>query len=80
MYYVYILKSINHRKSYVGCTDNTARRLQEHNSGKMYFTKRYKPWEIISTEEFVSLSEARKREAYLKSGAGRRYLKKLFNN
>ena len=80
MFCVYILKSINYRKSYVGCTDNVSRRLREHNSGKMAFTKRYMPWKMLSVEKFKSLSKARKRESYFKSGGGRRYLKKLFNN
>jgi len=79
MFYVYILKSLKYQKSYVGCTDNVTRRLREHNSGKMFFTKRFMPWEIVAIEKFSTLSEARKRESYLKCGVGRRYLKKLFN-
>jgi len=80
MYYVYILSRINYRKSYVGCTDNIDRRLKEHNTGKMFFTKRYLPWGIIYFEEFQTLPEARKRESYYKTGAGRRELKRLFEN
>jgi len=80
MFCVYVLSSIEYKKSYVGCTDDLDRRLKEHNSGKMAFTKRYKPWKIIHFEEFESLSSARKRESFLKTGAGRRFLKILFNN
>jgi len=80
MFYVYILSSLEYKKSYVGCTDCLERRLTEHNSGKMAFTKRYKPWGLIYHEEFGTLREARKRERYLKTSAGRRFLKKILNS
>ncbi|MFA4996365.1 MAG: GIY-YIG nuclease family protein [Patescibacteria group bacterium] len=80
MFYVYVLSSTNYKKSYVGCTDNPDRRIKEHNSGKMAFTKRFKPWELIYHEKFETLGEARKRESYLKTSAGRRFLKKILNS
>ncbi|MDD5032854.1 MAG: GIY-YIG nuclease family protein [Candidatus Pacebacteria bacterium] len=81
MYKVYILKSLTAKKSYVGLTVDLDRRLKEHNSGKHFYTRRYLPWEIVSFEERENLLEARKREKYLKSAAGRRYLKKfIFGN
>jgi len=80
MYHTYVLKSINYKKSYVGITDDLERRLCEHNSGRYIYTKRYLPWELIYKEDYKSRIEARKREKYLKSSSGRRFLKKLFNN
>ncbi len=80
MYFVYILKSKVAKKSYVGMTDNIERRLREHNSGKSFFTKNYFPWEIIHKEMYGTREEARKREKYLKSGSGRKFLKTIFNN
>ena len=68
------------KKTYIGTTDNIERRLGEHNSGKSFYTKKYLPWVIVSLEKYETLVKARKREIYLKSGAGRRYLKKLFDN
>ena len=79
MWYVHILKSLEYKKSYVGCTDNIARRLNEHNSGKSSYTRRFKPWEIIKTEKFKSYREARIREKFYKSGVGRQELKSLFD-
>lgn len=76
MHYLYVLKSINARKSYVGITDNIARRLNEHNSGLSFHTKKYCPWELIYKEEFNNRIEARKRELYFKTAAGRRFIKK----
>ncbi len=78
-YTVYVLSSKVTRKSYVGFTNNTERRLKEHNSGKSFYSKRFAPWEIIYIEEVDSYVEARVREKYLKSASGRRLvLKKLF--
>ena len=73
MYIVYILKSEVAEKSYVGITDNLERRLSQHNLGNSFYTSRYKPWEIIYTEEVEDRETARKRERYLKSAAGRKY-------
>ncbi|PIW69267.1 MAG: endonuclease [Ignavibacteriales bacterium CG12_big_fil_rev_8_21_14_0_65_30_8] len=77
MYFVYVLKSINHNKTYVGYTNNLNRRIDEHNKGKSKFTRTYKPWGLIYKEEYPTISEAKKREKYLKSSAGRIYLKKI---
>lgn len=80
-YIVYVLSSCVAKKSYVGFTDNLARRIKEHNSGKSIYTKRYKPWKLIYTEEFENYVDVRKREKYLKSASGRRIvLKRIFNN
>lgn len=77
-WYVYILKSKFFRKSYVGCSDNVDRRLEEHNSGKSVYTKRYKPWEVLKVDEFQTYKEARNRERFYKSGIGREKLKEYF--
>ena len=76
-YWVYILKSVNYQKSYVGSTDNMTRRLNEHNNGYSTWSRRYMPWIKVYGEECDSLQKARSREKYFKSAAGRRYIKKL---
>lgn len=58
-------------------SDNTERRLEEHNRGKVTSTKSGVPWKKIYEEECGNRIEARKREKYLKSAAGRRYRKNL---
>ncbi len=73
--YVYVLKSQSARKSYVGLTDDVRRRLHEHNSGRHAYTKRHMPWIIVHHERCATLNDARTREKYLKSAAGRRFLK-----
>ena len=75
-YYIYVLISKDNLHHYVGLTKDVGRRLQEHNSGKSKSTKPYLPWSIVYIESFGSRLEARKREKYLKSCAGRKFLKK----
>ena len=81
MYIVYVLKSKNFPKSYVGITDNLERRLAQHNDSNSFYTKRYVPWFVIYKEEYENRVEARTREKYLKSAAGRKFLRKnVFKN
>jgi putative endonuclease len=61
---------------YVGITGSFERRLIEHNSGKNRYTKAFMPWELYYSEECSDYSSARKREKYLKSAAGKRFMKK----
>ena len=77
MFWVYVLKSQDHNKFYTGQTDNLERRLQEHNEGKSIYSRRYRPWRVVYTETYGTAVEAISREQYLRSAAGRRWLKKL---
>ncbi|MEM9919505.1 MAG: GIY-YIG nuclease family protein [Bacteroidota bacterium] len=74
--YVYVLKSMNNYRFYVGMTENVERRLKEHNSGKTKSTKGYRPWQLFFSEEYPNREEARQREKYLKSGVGKEYIKR----
>jgi len=74
MFYVYVLRSLEKGRRYVGMTKHLDRRLKEHNEGKNRSTKGFKPFELVHVEEFEERIEARKREKYLKSGSGREYL------
>ncbi|MEO8230820.1 MAG: GIY-YIG nuclease family protein [Ignavibacteriota bacterium] len=75
---VYILYSTKFDKIYIGQTDNPERRLFEHNNGLLStYTKRYKPWQSIYSEEYQTRSEALKREKQLKSQMGREFIWKI---
>ena len=74
MYFVYVSKSCKDGNSYIGLTNNAERRLQEHNAGEVPSTKRRRPFKIIKIEEFPDRKSARKRERYLKTGFGRKFL------
>ncbi len=75
MFYVYVLKSTQHFRFYVGMAVDVQRRLKEHNSGKTKSTKGWRPWVLFFSEEFSSRDEARAREKYLKSGYGKQWIK-----
>jgi len=78
-YTVYILTSLKTPRTYVGYTFDLTRRLHEHNAGRVNATKYYRPWSLLYKESVISLREAKKREQYWKSGAGRRKLKIFFD-
>ena len=78
VYYVYILHSTKINKTYVGFCNDIKNRLQKHNRGQVKSTKRFMPWKIIHLEEYKTAQEAKYREQYWKSGAGRRKLKQFF--
>ncbi len=80
MFTVYVLKSLNSGKHYVGFTENMQRRLREHNAGKSKFTSGHLPWKIIYTEEVTDRILAREREKYLKTAAGKKFLSHKINS
>ena len=67
MYHVYLLKSQKNESLYIGYTNDVNRRLKEHNSGIVGYTKKFIPWNIIYYESFLSLDDAKKREKALKA-------------
>ncbi len=71
MYYVYILQSEKNKRLYKGVTNNLKRRLKEHNSGTVSFTKNLIPWKLVYYEAFSSKEDATREEKFLKSGKGR---------
>ncbi len=66
MFFLYILKSTLHNRNYTGVTSSVENRLSAHNSGKSKSTKPWRPWVVVYTEQFSTLSEAKKREWFLK--------------
>ena len=77
MFYVYILKSLNDFKRYIGQTENLHKRLDEHNDGICKSTKSRRPFELIYYEEFKTRSEVMKRERFFKSGKVREFLETI---
>ncbi len=77
---LYVLLSEKDNRTYVGSTSDFEKRLLLHNSGRVKSTKRRTPFKLLFAEQFETLKEARKRELYYKSGAGRRKLKEFFKH
>jgi len=54
--------------------------LSEHNSGTNKFTYQNRSWKLIYSETFLTKSEALKKEIFLKSGQGRKWLDEKLSN
>ncbi len=78
MFYVYALKSTVKDWVYIGMTTNLTRRVQQHNKGFNKSTKPYRPFKLLFFEVFDTSLEARKREKFLKTTTGKRWVKKQF--
>ncbi|MFA4817935.1 MAG: GIY-YIG nuclease family protein [Parcubacteria group bacterium] len=77
MIYLYVIKSKKISYRYIGITNNLTRRLGQHNNGYNKNTRTYKPFDLILSEKYADYKEARKREIFLKSGVGRKFLDDL---
>ena len=75
MYFTYVIYSPTHKKLYKGYCSDLILRLAGHNSGNTKSTKPFRPWILVWSESHLTLAEAIKREKYLKTAAGRRFLK-----
>ena len=78
-FWVYILKNATTGKLYKGHTADLGKRLARHNTretkSSRYTHKHKGPWRLIYSEEYLTRSEAMKRERFLKSGQGRDWIK-----
>lgn len=73
-FYVYVLESLKDGKRYIGFTRDLRRRIEEHNGGKTFSTKFRRPFKLIYYEACLSEDDAKRREGYLKTTQGRRFL------
>ena len=79
---VYVLYSRSTSRFYVGSSRKGSAdgRLKSHNAGKSKSTKAGRSWNLIYEEQCSDYTDARKKENYLKSGVGRRWIKEKFEN
>jgi putative endonuclease len=75
MFYVYVLKSQKDDQFYVGYTSDLKNRIFEHNSGKVFSTRPRRPFELVYYEAGRNEKDALKREKYLKTTYGKRYIR-----
>ena len=64
-FFVYILRNSEGRY-YIGQTSDLQLRMQRHNSGKVFWTKRHGPWKLVLSKPFKTRSEAMMQEKRLK--------------
>ncbi|MDD3648189.1 MAG: GIY-YIG nuclease family protein [Candidatus Dojkabacteria bacterium] len=78
-YYVYILRSQETRRFYIGCTKNIGKRLRCHNRGENKSTRCGVPWEVVCYREFKDAGKAYVYEKKMKSYKGGNAFKKIIN-
>jgi putative endonuclease len=66
--------------NYVGYTNNLKKRLKEHENGEVSSTKNRRPLTLIYFEGCLNQQDATKREKYLKTSWGKRYIKSRLKN
>lgn len=79
-YYAYVLYSKKDGNFYTGYTQNISKRLKEHLSGKVFSTRNRIPVELVYWEGCLNQKDAVRRERYLKTAWGKRYLKNRLRN
>ena len=80
MFFCYILYSGKIDRYYVGVCADLEIRLERHNSGWGKYTKRGIPWKIVHFENFLTKSEALKRERQIKKMKSRKYIESILEN
>jgi len=79
-FYVYVLQSEKDSNFYIGYTNDLRRRLEAHQNGQVKSTKNRLPIKLIYWEGCLNQADATRREKYLKTAWGKRYLKNRLKN
>jgi putative endonuclease len=75
MYYIYVIESAKDHQWYTGMTGDLRSRMTSHLKGQVTSTSHRLPLRLVYYEASLCETDARRRERYLKSGKGKRYLK-----
>ncbi|MGH9784634.1 MAG: GIY-YIG nuclease family protein [Terriglobia bacterium] len=75
MYHTYVLQSDSDGEWYTGATSDLKTRVADHVQGRVWGTRPRRPLRLIYYEACLNKSDAYRRERYLKSGRGKRYLR-----
>ena len=79
-YYVYVLQSGKDGLFYTGYTSNLNKRISQHENGEVYSTKNRLPVKLVYWEGCFNQQDATRREKYLKSTWGKRYIRNRIAN
>ena len=74
-YYIYVLLSLKDNNFYIGYTQDLQKRLKEHNTKNNRSTRNRIPLKLIYAEACLNKDDAERREDYLKTSQGQRFLK-----
>ncbi|TMJ02307.1 MAG: GIY-YIG nuclease family protein [Bacillati bacterium ANGP1] len=76
MVYTYVLHSAKDGRWYTGVSKDLKARMHEHRTGRVRSTRSRLPVILAYYEACVDEADAWRRERYLKTGRGKRYLRK----
>lgn len=74
-FYVYILQSDKDHEFYTGYTSDLKQRVEQHKKGQVASTMNRLPIKLVYWEGCLSRKDATRREKYLKTSCGKRYIK-----
>ena len=75
MHYKYVLLSESAGRFYTGYSADLRKRLADHQRDRVRWTAAHQPVRLIYYEACLSQEDALRRERFLKSGKGKRYLR-----
>ena len=74
MEYTYVLRSERDGRFYTGSTGDLRARFRDHSAGRVHSTAYRRPLKLVYYEACLHAGDARRRERFLKTGKGKRYL------
>jgi putative endonuclease len=80
MHYTFVLYSDKDGEWYTGATSDLRARFRQHVEGRVKATEHRRPLVLAYYEGCLSIDDAFRRERYLKSGRGKRYLRQRLTN
>ena len=80
MHYVYVLRSLKDGNLYTGYASDLRSRVAAHRAAAVQATRHRRPLELIYYEAYVLARDAKAREIFLKSGSGKRYIRKQLSH
>lgn len=67
-------------QTYTGFTNDLKRRVLEHHSGKVFYTKAHLPLQLIGYEAYLIKEDVLRREKFLKTTEGKRLFRQQYRD
>lgn len=80
MAFIYILQSKRDQRFYIGSTIDLKRRIKNHKGGFTHSTKRFGELELVFSQEYPTIKEARIIERKLKKLKRKDYIRKIIED
>ncbi len=78
--YVYILQSQKNGSFYIGSTIVVSKRFVEHNTGLVVATRYLTPWDLVFSQRYETIREARQVEFKLKKLKSRKIIEQIIKD